>query len=157
MAGRKLLRYASPDSRAVAYYLRLPDGNPDGSGYAGTGRQSLRGLREGRPLDAIDASARYRSWSELVATLHALVRREAAGSPSVWLNVHDSSTTHNPRSHSDHYHAGQLADAVATLEPCVGRALYRDYATASDPANLGSNDLINKVAAWGATNSALVD
>lgn len=89
--------------------------------------------------------------------MHALVRREAAGSPSVWLNVHDSSTTHNPRSHSDHYHAGQLADAVATLEPCVGRALYRDYATASEPANLGSNDLINKVAAWGATNSALVD
>src|SRR5215207_8300407 len=73
----------------VAYYLRLPDGHPTGSGYVQTGNQSLKRLAEGQAetLTAVDGSAVYRGWEDLVSTMRALVDYERARAPVVQLNV----------------------------------------------------------------------
>src|SRR5262249_21279726 len=48
----------------AAYFLRLPDGNAEGTGYQGTGFQSLARLANGEiaNLSAIDGSTAYRGW-----------------------------------------------------------------------------------------------
>src|SRR5271167_860109 len=73
----------------VAYFLRLPDGNVNGGkGYPSTGNQSLLLLDLGaiREISAIDGSAVYFGWADLVETLRGILLYEAHGSPDVWIN-----------------------------------------------------------------------
>ena len=68
----------------VAYFLRLPDGNPEGTGYPGTGNRSLKLFAEGRigTFAAIDGSTSYEGWSELVAALRDLITMERGPAPA---------------------------------------------------------------------------
>jgi hypothetical protein len=123
---------------AVSYFLRLPDGHPSGGGYGGTGWQSLRRLAEGQvgTLTAVDHSASYRGWADLVATVRAIMRFERDGARLTQINVADPDPRHNPGDHSDHLMTSRLAlDAAADLG-CVRRVYYVDYASARLPANL---------------------
>jgi hypothetical protein len=122
----------------VAYFLRLPDGNPEGSGYQGTGFQSLARLANGSitSLSAIDGSTTYRGWTDLVATLRAILDYERAGSRSIQLNVADSDASINPGDHSDHQMTAKAALGAANDLGCARRVHYVDYASARLPENL---------------------
>src|SRR5262249_41943734 len=67
----------------VAYFLRVADGHPTGSGFAGTGRQSLERLAGGQidRLSAIDGSTVYHGWPDLVTTLRAILDYERGRAP----------------------------------------------------------------------------
>src|SRR5215213_4209240 len=95
----------------VAYYLRLPDGRPSGSGYENTGNQSLKRLAEGEieTLTASDGSAAYKGWNDLVSTLHVLVDYERARVPVVQLNIAERDASINPHDHSDHQMTAKAA------------------------------------------------
>ena len=69
----------------VSYFLRVPDGNPLGTGYNDTGFQSLKRLADGEnnTLSAIDGSTVYHGWSDLVATLRAILDYERGGAALV--------------------------------------------------------------------------
>jgi hypothetical protein len=124
--------------RTVGYFLRVPDGHPSGGGYGGTGWQSLRRLNEGQigTLTAIDRSAAYRGWSDLVATVRAIMTFERDGARLLQINVPDPDPRVNPGDHSDHLMTSRLAmDAAADLG-CVRRVYYVDYASARLPENL---------------------
>ena len=75
-AGHALKRWLY--GRTVSYFLRLPDGDMDGSGYLGTGMQSLKRLHEGAipKISAVDDSATYEGWADLTDTLRDLIDRE---------------------------------------------------------------------------------
>jgi hypothetical protein len=101
----------------VAYFLRLPDGNPDGTGYEATSYQSLKRLAGGAigAMSAIDDSATYRGWTDLTAMLRALIVAESEGLvPDLHLPELDEAL--NPGDHADHLFSAQAAhDAVAGL------------------------------------------
>ncbi len=145
---------------AVAYFLRLPDGNvADGTGYPSTGNQSLLLLASGADptISAVDGSATYNGWADLVATLRAILLYEAHGSTDVWINVQDPSATINPHDHPDHtYTANAMLDAIASL-PCVNASLFTGYVSRDLPINLETDDAMLQAALWGVTTSALTD
>src|SRR6185312_17121689 len=51
----------------VSYFLRVPDGNIKGEGFAETGFQSLLRLHKGAiaKMTAVDGSTEYRGWDDL--------------------------------------------------------------------------------------------
>jgi len=122
----------------VSYFLRVPDGNPEGTGYYDTGFQSLRGLAEGknRSLSAVDGSTIYHGWNDLVSTVRALIDFERGPAPQVQVNVAETDTRVNHDDHSDHLMTAKAAlDSVSGLG-CVRRVYYVDYASAGLPENL---------------------
>jgi hypothetical protein len=122
----------------VTYFLRLPDGHPRGIGFAETGYQSLERLAKGEipTIAAVDRSASYHGWTDLVSALRAIVDHERGAAHSVQLNVPEPNESTNPGDHSDH-----LMTAKAALEgtkdiACARRVYYLEYASRVLPENL---------------------
>lgn len=124
----------------VSYFLRVPDGNPAGTGYADTGYQSLKRLASGDNdrLTAIDGSTVYRGWGDLVKTVRAIMDHERGTAAQVQVNVAELDARINPSDHSDHLMTAKAAlDAVKDLA-CVRRVSYVDYASSRLRANLNA-------------------
>lgn len=121
-----------------SFFLRLPDGNRNGRGFARNGFESLRKLRfkPGASLQALDSSVRYSSWEDLVATVGALVRMVADSSDVAQLVLHttDPSVRTNPHDHYDHRIAGKLTEALMNANRWKGR-YYVGYALATRAPN----------------------
>jgi hypothetical protein len=122
----------------VSYFFRLPDGNPEGLGYATTGNQSLRLLAEAKitGLRAVDGSARYSSWADLVSTLRTVLDLERGKAAHVSLNVGELDDRINPGDHSDHRMTAIAALEAAQSLRCARRVFYVNYASARLPENL---------------------
>jgi hypothetical protein len=122
----------------VSYFLRVPDGNASGSGYPDTGFQSLRRLAEGKiaTLAAVDGSAAYRGWSDLVSTMRTLIDSERGSAPRVQLNVAELDQRSNAADHSDHLMTAQAALDAAGGLACARRVHYIEYASWKMPENL---------------------
>jgi hypothetical protein len=124
----------------VSYFLRVPDGNPQGTGYFDTGFQSLKRLGDGdnNIMAAIDGSTVYHGWGDLVATLRKIMDFERGHAPAVQVNVAELDARINPDDHSDHLMTAKAAlDAVRDLA-CVRRVSYVDYASSRLPENLNA-------------------
>jgi hypothetical protein len=122
----------------VGYFLRVPDGNPSGTGYFETNFQSLRRLNSGANLvlAAVDGSTVYHGWGDLVATVRAILEYERGNSALLQINVAELNQRINPGDHSDHLMTAHAAlDAVEGLS-CVRRVSYVDYASSRLPENL---------------------
>ncbi len=125
--------------KTVAYFLRVPDGNPSGTGYEQTGWQSLRLLHDGASsvLAAVDGSTAYKGWDDLVRTFRAIVDRESGHKP-VQINIAETDTRTNPGDHSDHLMTAEAALDAMKDAPCVRRVFYVDYAGAKLAENLSA-------------------
>ena len=124
----------------VSYFLRVPDGNIKGEGFAETGFQSLLRLHKGAiaKMTAVDGSTEYRGWDDLVRTVRAIVDAERGRASLVQINVAETDQTINPDDHADHLMTAQAAlDAVKDMA-CVRRVSYVDYASAKLPENLNA-------------------
>jgi hypothetical protein len=122
----------------VGYFLRVPDGNPSGTGYFETDFQSLKRLRSGAndTLAAVDGSTVYHGWGDLVGTMRAILIYERGDAALLQINVAELNRRINPGDHSDHLTTARAAlDAVKGL-PCVRRVSYVDYASSKLPQNL---------------------
>src|SRR5664279_5137 len=124
----------------VSYFLRVPDGNPQGTGYYDTGFQSLKRMADGAndTLYAVDGSTAYHGWNDLVSTIRKIMDFERGHAAAVQLNVAELDARINPNDHSDHLMTAKAAlDAVADLA-CVRRVSYVDYASSHLPENLNA-------------------
>ena len=141
----------------VGYFLRLPDGNPAGTGYPTTGGQSLKLLADGRikALSAIDGSAVYHGWTDLVSTVRALLDVERQGCSSVALNVPELDATINPDDHSDHVMTARVA-LDAAREIGARRVHHAGYATSRLPENLAGRPRDEKSAVYAVTLAAIL-
>ena len=86
-AGHMIQRYAY--ANAVVYFLRIPDGNiVNGTVYT-PHPQSLTKLRAGEvsATEAIDRSATYVGWPDLVTTLNAIVESERVSGSGLRLHI----------------------------------------------------------------------
>jgi hypothetical protein len=122
----------------VSYFLRVPDGNPAGTGYQDTGFQSLQRLARGDTgtLTAVDGSTVYRGWADLVSTLRAILEFERGWAPAVQINVAELDQRLNPGDHSDHLMTAKAALDSAAGMTCARRVHYVDYASSRLPENL---------------------
>jgi hypothetical protein len=137
----------------AAYFLRVPDGNPTGTGYADTGYQSLKRLADGQidTLSTIDDTTSYQGWGDLVATLRAIIDFERGRTPSVQLHVPELDPAINPDDHADHRMTAKVAlDAAAGLT-CARRLHYVGYASATLPEILSPQDRDMKCAIFAVT------
>jgi len=136
--GHRIVRIAYRNT--VSYFLRVPDGNIKGEGFADTGFQSLLRLHEGaiRKVTAVDGSTVYRGWDDLVRTVRAIVDAERGRAPLVQINIAETDPSLNPDDHADHLMTAHAAlDAVNDLA-CVRQVSYVDYASAKLPENLNA-------------------
>ena len=122
----------------VSYFLRVPDGNPGGTGYYDTGFQSLKRLQSAEitRLSAIDGSTYYDGWNDLTATLRAIIDYERGLAGLVQINVAELDPRINPQDHSDHLMTAQAARDAIKDAPCVRTVSYVDYASSKLPENL---------------------
>jgi len=122
----------------VSYFLRVPDGHWSGDGYYDTGFESLKRLSSGENsvLRAVDGSATYHGWSDLVATLKAIIAYERGHTALIQLNVAETDTRINSKDHSDHLMTAKAALDAAKDLSCVRRVYYVDYASSRLPQNL---------------------
>jgi hypothetical protein len=116
--------------KAVSYDMRLGDGNTNGAGFNGHGSLAL--LRDGgvSTLTAIDGSTTYTSWSDLTATMGAIIDFESAAdaAPSVQVHSPDYDRTINSHDHTDHLASSDLVTGAAATRSWT-RYLYIDYHT----------------------------
>lgn len=122
----------------VSYFLRVPDGNPQGGGYKHTGFQSLKRLADGEnnTLVAIDGSTAYHGWSDLVSTVRRIIDFERRSASTIQINVAEVDKQINKNDHSDHLMTANVAlDAVRDIS-CARKVYYIDYASAQLPENI---------------------
>ena len=138
--GHALQRYSAPGW--ACWCLRLPDGGLDGNGYPSTGLTSLTKLRSGaiRTLRAVDGSATYSGWADLVATVRALVSSSRGTTAPEWINCSDWDAARNPGDHPDHYAAAAVVQAFAGADG-LNRLWWVSYDTRNRPANLAGYPL----------------
>lgn len=123
----------------IVVFLRLPDGNPNGTGYAATGFESLRNLWNGPPgtlIHSLDGAHQY-TRSGLIDLLAAILRQR---DPSV-LRIQDMTAYHGS-DHSDHVHAGRFAFEAHLRHPAAHRLrAYRAYNIETLPSNLSAAEI----------------
>lgn len=122
----------------VGYFLRVPDGHWSGDGYYDTGFESLKRLAnsENNVLHAVDGSAIYHGWDDLVATLRTIIAYERGNAALIQVNVAETNTRINPQDHSDHLMTAKAALDAVKDSACVRRVYYVDYASSRLPQNL---------------------
>lgn len=136
-----------------SYFLRLPDGNRDGKGFAGHAYQSLRKLRTNRiaAITAVDGSTTYLGWGDLIATTSAIIDRDSAG---VTVHTTDPSIVINPHDHFDHRMAGLLV-ADSRKKESWNVVYYVGYALATRAVNRSSDQARQKLALFRAYDNEM--
>lgn len=144
---------------SVSVFLRLPDGNRNGAGFARNQFESMRKLRAKTiaGVSAIDHSTRYRDWSDLAATVNALVRMLVDSTRLTRMVVHstDPSVRINPHDHYDHRVAGKLTESLARASGLNAR-YYVGYAVATRAANRSTVQRQEKLAVFSAYDDEMI-
>lgn len=155
--GHDILKYSY--GNAMAFFLRLPDGNLPGTGYPIHDNVSLKKIFEGTApsIQSIDESTTYISLDDLVKTIAELIIRESNEANPVNFNIADTNVEINPGDHSDHIHSALIMQKVARLLKITSVRMYEEYATSSKPMNIFDDAFLNCAGTWGATASGLSD
>lgn len=145
-------------NNATCYFLRLPDGNQDGSGFQARNFHSLARLRSGaiNTATALDDSAAYAGWTDLYTTLQTIISDESRGIPNVWVNYLNPDTGKNPNDHSDHIATGQAVQAMGAI-PGLHHALFVGYSLSNALENLNGTDLFWKAGMFSAYEKTVFD
>ncbi|KAA1245566.1 discoidin domain-containing protein [Aquimarina sp. RZ0] len=155
--GHNILKYTYRN--ATAYFLRLPDGSPNGSGYLQQGFRSVQRLYNGivPDISAIDTSTQYNSLTDLRNTLRSLIEVEATDLNDVTFNLADDDDTINPADHSDHIYSSKIMQDIANTLGGITINLYSEYDTGLRAQNVFDHDYLVSAGTWGATTSGLSD
>lgn len=133
------------NTKVSLVFLRLPDGNIDGSGFNGNG--SLQGLWTGSISSMTtfgDGSSSYTK-EDLINTLAALM----ADYQPARIDTQDYSITFADEDHSDHIATAYFTKSAHQLymTPHTIYA-YKDYLSGYSPANVIGDDLTSKLATF---------
>jgi LmbE family N-acetylglucosaminyl deacetylase len=156
-AGHKIARHTY--ANAVAYFLRLHDGKIVNGEDSQEHPLALERLRTGASTKAIaiDGSARYAGWSDLVATLEAIIASELAPGTALNLHIAELDEKRNPGNHPDHRAVAFAMEEVAARLPCARVSRHQEYATRDRRPNVTGQDFLIQVGTWAATASGLSD
>lgn len=146
-------------ANAVAYFLRLPDGNYNGEGYPIHDHVSLKKFYEGTKasISAIDNSTTYHSLDDLIKTISGIMSYESKTPNQVAFNIADTNDSINPEDHSDHLNTSRIMQKTARVLGLKTLRLYEEYATNQKPMNVFDEAFLVSAGTWGATASGLSD
>ena len=146
-------------ANAVAYFLRVHDGNIVNGNDFQEHPLSLQRLRSGASAEtkAIDGSARYAGWSDFVATLEAVIASELAPGTALNLHIAELDERLNPGDHADHRAVAFAMEEIAARLPCARVSRYQEYATRDRKPNVTGENYLVDVGTWAATASGLSD
>ena len=133
-------------------FLRLPDGNVDGSGFSVHDYASLQKLYTGSipsmsTVDSVPGATTTYTLPQLSATLGALVLAQNARH----VRTQDFTGSYGDGDHSDHHTVAYLVrDEVRAVAPAATLAGYYGYPVAGAPANIAttSPEFVAKAAAF---------
>jgi hypothetical protein len=142
----------------VVYFLRLPDGNGDGSGFELHQQKSLEKFYNRQVVDfkAIDQSTTYTNKEDLLGTLKELITSAHTGT-QLEIHLSELSEDLNVDDHSDHLTASRFISEAATNQFKGEFYYYIDYQSANLESNLERSEILINSGAWGATASGLSD
>jgi hypothetical protein len=127
---------AYPYKNTVVYFLRLPDGGYDGTGYPTSNFESLGKLKKGQAsATTVDKVNTYASWQELVSTVRTIIQREVDDNAELTVHSSHPNVAYNANDHRDHLLAGLVADQATRSMECF-RVLYQGYLISKKPVNL---------------------
>lgn len=156
-AGHPVARHSY--ANAIAYFLRIHDGNIVTGNQYQEHPLSLQRLRSGTSPEtkAIDDSTRYRGWGDLVATLEAIITSELAPGTALNLHIAELDEQRNPGDHPDHRAVAFAMEEVAARLPCARVSRHEEYATRDRKPNVTGDDYLIDAGTWAATASGLSD
>lgn len=140
--GHAILKYNY--NNVVSYFLRLPDGC---SGKSLSG-QSLQLLHDGAiaSISAIDSTATFTGWSDLVGTMQQIIAREQHGLNYIYANTADTNTTINKGDDPDHVYAGMLCMDALDSQQHLTINLFQEAVIATLPSNVDDMSIATKAA-----------
>ena len=152
-----LIRYYCAGN-AIIYFLRLPDGNLDGSGFESYHFQSLSKLKTEKinSITSIDRSTTYHGWTDLSATLEAILHEESKGIVEKCLNYINPDETIDLNEHADHIATGQAIQYMKSIA-AIKQVLFEGYSVSNKKNNLQGTDLFWKVGMFAAYDKAVRD
>ncbi len=147
--GKQFVTIASPrNNPAVSLvFMRLPDGNPNGSGFAATRFESLEHLEDGRAaqMNSVDGQSVY-SKQELTSTLVQLM---AFYAPDEVHTQVPENLSEEYRDHSDHMAVGRLTQAAYQLNgSSIPVQYYVGYPIHGLPSNVEGEEFARKAEAF---------
>ena len=156
-AGHKVARHTY--ANAVAYFLRVHDGNIVNGNDSQEHPLSLQRLRSGASAEskAIDDSARYAGWRDFVATLEAVIASELVSGTALNLHIAELDERRNPGDHHDHRAVAFAMEEIAARLPCARVSRHQEYATRDRKPNVTGENYLIDVGTWAATASGLSD
>lgn len=149
--------YSWQAANAVFYFLRLPDGNIDGQGFANQHFQSLSKLKNGdiSCIKTVDNSAVY-SWEDFVATLESIILAEGNGIKERWVNYISPDTAFNSNDHADHIATGKAVACMQNITH-LKQVLYKGYGVSEIADKLSSADFFWKAAIFAVYDKTVFD
>jgi LmbE family N-acetylglucosaminyl deacetylase/mannose/fructose/N-acetylgalactosamine-specific phosphotransferase system component IIB len=137
----------SADPNLSLAFMRLPDGNLDGSGFASQGYASLQKLYTGTipQMTTVDGTSSY-TLGALISTVSSLVT--SFNPDTIW--TQDYAGSYGDGDHSDHHTVAYLTREISRAWTTTTHTLtgYMDYTTEQEPANVTGSDLTAKEDAW---------
>jgi len=142
----------------TCYFLRLPDGAADGSGFAHYSFQSLKKFKKNQimQLTTVDGKNKYKNWSELIETVEAILDLELSiVKDDIMLNILDSDGEFNPNDHCDHIYSSILLCNTKFYNLYAKRA-FLTYCTYYKDEDLKGEELVWKVGMFIAYHSTVL-
>jgi hypothetical protein len=145
-------------NNTTTYFLRLPDGSVNGNGFEANCFNCLSKFNrsEINEISAIDKSATYRGWYELVNVLELIVLQEIEGISSGIIHYLNPDLSYNPGDHSDHIATGRALQEMTVIKS-LQQVLYAGYSVCSTGDQLASADLFFKTGMFAAYEKAVYD
>jgi hypothetical protein len=145
-------------NNTTSYFLRLPDGNLDGSGFASTGYNTLATFERGKTthIETVDGGAVYNGWLDLVSTIESIIHIETEKKIVAVLNYLNPCQLSNPNDHADHASTGRAIQAMQA-EHTFHQRLFTGYNLPNCGNLLEHNDIFWKAGMMAAYEKAVFD
>ena len=145
-------------NKITFYFLRLPDGNLNGSGFSACNFQSLVKFKCGQidEITAIDNSATYHKWPDFLTTIESIISIESQGSSNVCIHYLNPDIGTNPNDHPDHIATGQAIQSM-TITATLHQLLFAGYSIDFMQDNLSLDELFWKAGMFAVYEKAVHD
>jgi hypothetical protein len=145
-------------NNSLVYFLRLPDGNLDGSGFPRYNNQSLTKFRTGdfSTITAVDNSSSYHSWAEFYTTIQSIIQDESGNIPDIWINFLSPNDAINPNDHIDHIATGHAVEQMEMFST-YRQVAFVGYSVHNTPIPLSPENLFWKAGMFAAYEKAVYD
>jgi hypothetical protein len=146
-------------NHVLCYFLRLPDGNINGNGFAVHRYESLAKIKAGEinTITAIDGSTIYDSWHDFYTTLQMIILSQNGDAATTCLNYLNPDPNENAMDHADHIATGKAINEMPAIAG-MKRLLFVGYTlNSSMNEKLTQKELFWKAGMFAAYEKAVFD